>query len=553
MLTDIAIAQSIELKNIKDVAKDYRVVEESLEMYGNYKAKVDLDYYRDVKADGKLILVTAISPTPAGEGKTTVNIGLSQGLNRLGKKAVSALREPSLGPSFGMKGGAAGGGYSQVLPMEDINLHFTGDMHAITYANNLIAAMIDNHIQQGNERGIDPRNILWKRALDLNDRALRNIVIGLGGRPNGMPSEDGFEITVASEIMAILCLSRDLEELKENIGDILLGYDFDRKPVFVRDIKAEEAATILLKDAIKPNLVQTTENTLAVIHGGPFANIAHGCNSINATELGLKIADYVVTEAGFGADLGAEKFFDIKCRLNELEPNATVIVATIRALKSHGGVDKKDLTEKNLEALEDGYANLQKHIENMKKYQVPLVVAINKFPSDSQEEIDLLKSLVEKENIDCVLTEVWAKGGEGALELAEKVVDLCERDADLKLLYGDDKTIEEKINIVAKEIYGAGQVDFSTKARRKLRMIEELGFDNFPVCMAKTQYSFSDNPKLLKAPKDFKLSIKDLKINSGSKFIVALTGDIMTMPGLPKVAQAERMKIDKDGKIEGLF
>ena len=553
MLTDIEIAQSIELKNIKDVAKDYRVVEESLEMYGNYKAKVDLDYYRDVKADGKLILVTAISPTPAGEGKTTVNIGLSQGLNRLGKKAVSALREPSLGPSFGMKGGAAGGGYSQVLPMEDINLHFTGDMHAITYANNLIAAMIDNHIQQGNERGIDPRNILWKRALDLNDRALRNIVIGLGGRPNGMPREDGFDITVASEIMAILCLSRNLEELKENIGDILLGYDFDRKPVFVRDIKAEEAATILLKDAIKPNLVQTTENTLAVIHGGPFANIAHGCNSINATELGLKIADYVVTEAGFGADLGAEKFFDIKCRLNELEPNATVIVATIRALKSHGGVDKKDLTEKNLEALEDGYANLQKHIENMKKYQVPLVVAINKFPSDSQEEIDLLKSLVEKENIDCVLTEVWAKGGEGALELAEKVVDLCERDADLKLLYGDDKTIEEKINIVAKEIYGAGQVDFSTKARRKLRMIEELGFDNFPVCMAKTQYSFSDNPKLLKAPKDFKLSIKDLKINSGSKFIVALTGDIMTMPGLPKVAQAERMKIDKDGKIEGLF
>ncbi len=553
MLTDIEIAQSIELKNIKDVAKDYRVVEESLEMYGNYKAKVDLDYYRDVKADGKLILVTAISPTPAGEGKTTVNIGLSQGLNRLGKKAVSALREPSLGPSFGMKGGAAGGGYSQVLPMEDINLHFTGDMHAITYANNLIAAMIDNHIQQGNERGIDPRNILWKRALDLNDRALRNIVIGLGGRPNGMPREDGFDITVASEIMAILCLSRDLEELKENIGDILLGYDFDRKPVFVRDIKAEEAATILLKDAIKPNLVQTTENTLAVIHGGPFANIAHGCNSINATELGLKIADYVVTEAGFGADLGAEKFFDIKCRLNDLEPNATVIVATIRALKSHGGVDKKDLTEKNLEALEDGYANLQKHIENMKKYQVPLVVAINKFPSDSQEEIDLLKSLVEKENIDCVLTEVWAKGGEGALELAEKVVDLCERDADLKLLYGDDKTIEEKINIVAKEIYGAGQVDFSTKARRKLRMIEELGFDNFPVCMAKTQYSFSDNPKLLKAPKDFKLSIKDLKINSGSKFIVALTGDIMTMPGLPKVAQAERMKIDKDGKIEGLF
>ena len=553
MLTDIEIAQSIELKNIKDVAKDYRVVEESLEMYGNYKAKVDLDYYRDVKADGKLILVTAISPTPAGEGKTTVNIGLSQGLNRLGKKAVSALREPSLGPSFGMKGGAAGGGYSQVLPMEDINLHFTGDMHAITYANNLIAAMIDNHIQQGNERGIDPRNILWKRALDLNDRALRNIVIGLGGRPNGMPREDGFDITVASEIMAILCLSRNLEELKENIGDILLGYDFDRKPVFVRDIKAEEAATILLKDAIKPNLVQTTENTLAVIHGGPFANIAHGCNSINATELGLKIADYVVTEAGFGADLGAEKFFDIKCRLNDLQPNATVIVATIRALKSHGGVDKKDLTEKNLEALEDGYANLQKHIENMKKYQVPLVVAINKFPSDSQEEIDLLKSLVEKENIDCVLTEVWAKGGEGALELAEKVVDLCEREADLKLLYGDDKTIEEKINIVAKEIYGAGQVDFSTKARRKLRMIEELGFDNFPVCMAKTQYSFSDNPKLLKAPKDFKLSIKDLKINSGSKFIVALTGDIMTMPGLPKVAQAERMKIDKDGKIEGLF
>ncbi len=553
MLTDIEIAQAIELKNIKDVAKNYDLVEESLEMYGNYKAKVNLDYYRDKKADGKLILVTAINPTPAGEGKTTVNIGLSQALNKIGKKSLSALREPSLGPSFGMKGGAAGGGYSQVLPMEDINLHFTGDMHAITYANNLIAAMIDNHIQQGNEKNIDPRNILWKRAIDLNDRALRNIVIGLGGRPNGMPREDGFDITVASEIMAILCLSRDLEELKENIGNILLGYDFDRRPVFVRDIGAQEAATILLKDAIKPNLAQTTENTLAIIHGGPFANIAHGCNSINATELGLKIADYVVTEAGFGADLGAEKFFDIKCRLNDLNPDATVLVATVRALKSHGGVAKDRLTEENLEALGLGYDNLKRHIENMKKFNLPLVVAINKFPSDTDAEIRLLKDLVEKEGISCILTEVWAKGGDGAIELAEKVVELCQEDSDLKLLYEDDMTIEEKINKVSKEIYGADQVEFSTKARRKLKMIEDLGFNDFPVCMAKTQYSFSDDPKLLRAPKDFKISIKDLKINSGSKFIVALTGDIMTMPGLPKVPQAEKMSIDKDGKIEGLF
>lgn len=552
MLSDIKIAQSTELKNIGEVAKKYGIDEQVIEYYGKYKAKVDINAINSEKT-GKLILVTAISPTPAGEGKTTVNIGLSQALNEIGYKAVSALREPSLGPSFGVKGGAAGGGYSQVLPMEDINLHFTGDMHAITYANNLIASMLDNYIFQGNELNIDPKSILWKRCLDLNDRSLREVVVSMGNRTNGVMRSDGFNITVASEIMAILCLSEDIKELKERISNILLGYTVDRKPVFVKDIGAQEAATILLKDAIKPNLVQTTENTLAILHGGPFANIAHGCNSINATNLGLKVADYVVTEAGFGADLGAEKFYDIKCRLKGIKPDATVIVATVKALKMNGGLSKDELSKENIEALEKGYSNLRKHIENLKKFGKNILVAINKFPTDTKKELDMLIKLASEQGVEAYPLEIHSKGGKGGVELAKAVVRACERDNEFKPLYQDDLKINEKIEKVCKEIYGAKEVKFSTKAINKLRQVSELGFDHFPVCMAKTQYSFSDNPKLLGDGGEFDITISDITINSGAGFIVALTGDILTMPGLPKLPAALKMKIDEDGTIDGLF
>lgn len=552
MLSDIKIAQSTELKNIGEVAKKYGIDEQVIEYYGKYKAKVDINAINSEKT-GKLILVTAISPTPAGEGKTTVNIGLSQALNEIGYKAVSALREPSLGPSFGVKGGAAGGGYSQVLPMEDINLHFTGDMHAITYANNLIASMLDNYIFQGNELNIDPKSILWKRCLDLNDRSLREVVVSMGNRTNGVMRSDGFNITVASEIMAILCFSEDIKELKERISNILLGYTVDRKPVFVKDIGAQEAATILLKDAIKPNLVQTTENTLAILHGGPFANIAHGCNSINATNLGLKVADYVVTEAGFGADLGAEKFYDIKCRLKGIKPDATVIVATVKALKMNGGLSKDELSKENIEALEKGYSNLRKHIENLKKFGKNILVAINKFPTDTKKELDMLIKLASEQGVEAYPLEIHSKGGKGGVELAKAVVRACERDNEFKPLYQDDLKISEKIEKVCKEIYGAKEVKFSTKAINKLRQVSELGFDHFPVCMAKTQYSFSDNPKLLGDGGEFDITISDITINSGAGFIVALTGDILTMPGLPKLPAALKMKIDEDGTIDGLF
>lgn len=552
MLSDIKIAQSIRLKKIKEIAASYGVPEDSIELYGDYKAKIKTESIKQDKK-GKIVLVTAISPTPAGEGKTTVNVGLSQALNKLGYNAVSALREPSLGPSFGMKGGAAGGGYSQVLPMEDINLHFTGDMHAITYANNLIAALLDNYIHQGNELNIDPKSILWKRCLDLNDRSLREIITSMGARANGVMRADGFNITVASEIMAILCLSENIEELKENISNILLGFTYDKKPIFVRDIKAEESATILLKDAIKPNLVQTTENTLAIIHGGPFANIAHGCNSINATKIGSRIADYVVTEAGFGADLGAEKFCNIKCRLKNISPDVIVIVATVKALKMHGGIDKGELSKENLNALEKGFLNLKRHIENMKKFGENIVVAINKFPTDTNAELELLVDLAGKEGVPAHPVEIWSKGGAGGLELAKTVVKLSETDNDFKLLYEDSLSIKEKIERVAKEIYRAENVVFSKKAQNKLKLIDELGFNAFPVCMAKTQYSFSDDPKLLGAPEGFELNISDININSGAGFIVALTGEILTMPGLPKVPAAMKMSIDKEGTVDGLF
>ncbi len=553
MLKDIEIAQSTKLEDIRTIAKAYGIEEEDLELYGKYKAKVNLKSFENVEKKAKLILVTAMSPTPAGEGKTTVNIGLSQGLNKIGYKAVSALREPSLGPSFGIKGGACGGGYSQVLPMEDINLHFTGDFHAITYANNLIAAMLDNHLQQGNALGINPKTIIWKRCLDLNDRALRNVIVGLGKNTDGVVRQDGFNITVASEIMAILCLSKDIKDLKERISNILLAYTYDKKPVYVRDINAQEAASLLLKDAIKPNLVQTTENTLAVIHGGPFANIAHGCNSINATELAMKISDYTVTEAGFGADLGAEKFFDIKCRLSGLEPDALVIVATIRAMKFNGGLAEDELGEEDLESLEVGFANLRRHIENMKKFGKPIVVALNNFPTDTQKEIDKVRDLVNECGVDMEVAKVFAQGGDGAIDLAKKVVDLCQVESQMHLMYEDDDDIMTKIEKLSKEIYRAKNVVYSKAALNKLKEIEKLGYSHFPVCMAKTQYSFSDDPKAINAPEDFDINITEIRINSGSGFIVALTGDIMTMPGLPKVPAAEGMKIHESGKIEGLF
>lgn len=556
MKTDVQIAQEAQMKPIIEVAEKLGIEKKDLEQYGEYKAKISLDVLEERKnqKDGKLVLVTAINPTPAGEGKTTVNIGLSMGLNRIGKTTVTALREPSLGPSFGVKGGAAGGGYSQVVPMEDINLHFTGDFHAITTANNLISAMLDNHIQQGNDLGIDQRRILWKRVLDMNDRALRNIVVGLGGKPNGVPREDGFDITVASEIMAILCLASDLEDLKERVANILIAYTYDNKPVYVKDIKAEGAVALVMKDAIRPNLVQTLENTPALIHGGPFANIAHGCNSVLATKTALKLADYVVTEAGFGADLGAEKFFDIKSRIAELKPNVVVIVATVRALKHSGGVEKANLGNENVDALKEGFANLRQHIENVNKFGVPAVVAINKFPTDTEAELDTLLTLIEEAGAKGVLAEVWAKGGEGAIDLANAVVEIAEeKESEFKVLYDTEKTIQEKIETIAKEIYRADGVEYSKKALKKIKDIEAIGRDNLPICMAKTQYSFSDDPKLLGAPRGFNISISDIKLSNGAGFIVVLTGEIMTMPGLPKVPAANNIDILPDGEIVGLF
>lgn len=556
MKTDVQIAQEAVMEPISVVAERIGLNEEDLVHYGKYKAKVNLDvlYGKENDPDGKLILVTAINPTPAGEGKTTVNIGLSMALNKLGKKTITALREPSLGPSFGVKGGAAGGGYAQVVPMEDINMHFTGDFHAITTAHNLISALLDNHLQQGNELKIDTRRIIWKRVLDMNDRALRNIVVGLGGKPNGVPREDGFDITVASEIMAILCLSKDLMDLKERIGNILVAYSTDNKPIFARDLKAEGAVALVMKDAVNPNLVQTLENTPAFIHGGPFANIAHGCNSMLATKLGLKTADYVVTEAGFGADLGAEKFFDIKARFGDLKPSATVIVATVRALKHHGGVAKADLGTENLEALEKGYANLQRHIENVNKFGVPAVIAVNRFPTDSEAELDFIIEKTKQLGSVAVLCEVWAKGGDGGMDLAKAVIETIEtKESNFKPLYDVNLSIKEKLNIIATEIYRADGVEYSKAVDKKIKDIEALGLDKMPICMAKTQYSFSDDPTLLAAPTGFKISIKDIKVSAGAGFIVALTGDIMTMPGLPKVPAANNIDIKEDGEIVGLF
>ena len=554
--TDIQIAQECEMENIRVIAERAGVDEKYLEMYGNYKAKVDYKLLKDNadKPNGKLILVTAINPTPAGEGKTTTTVGLADGMRKIGKNVVVALREPSLGPVFGVKGGAAGGGYAQVVPMEDINLHFTGDFHAIGAANNLIAAMLDNHIQQGNALGVDVKQITWKRAVDMNDRQLRNIVNGLGGRMQGVPREDGFDITVASEIMAVLCLASDITDLKARLARIVVAYTFDGKPVTVADIKAQGACAALLKDALKPNLVQTLEGTPAFIHGGPFANIAHGCNSVTATKMALKLGDYAITEAGFGADLGAEKFLDIKCRMAGLAPSAVVIVATVRALKNHGGVAKADLNNENLEALEAGLPNLLQHVDNIKNvYGLPVVVAINAFPTDTKAELDLVEAKCNELGVNVALSEVWAKGGEGGIALAEEVVRLCEEPSDFKFCYDENATIMEKLEAIATKIYHADGVDLIEKAPKQLQQLEELGFDKMPICMAKTQYSFSDDATKKGAPKDFRISVRNLKVSAGAGFVVALTGDIMTMPGLPKVPAAERIDVDENGVITGLF
>jgi formate--tetrahydrofolate ligase len=554
--TDVQIAQEAKMLPIKDVAAKLGISEDEIVNYGKYKAKVSLDVFKRLedKPDGKLILVTAINPTPAGEGKTTTNIGLSMGLNKIGKTAITALREPSLGPSFGVKGGAAGGGYSQVVPMEDINLHFTGDFHAITTSNNLISALLDNHIQQGNVLGIDPRRVVWKRVLDMNDRALRNIVIGLGGKPDGMPRQDGFDITVASEIMAIFCLSSDLEDLKERVANIIVAYKFDGSPVFVRDLKAQGAVALLMKDAIAPNLVQTLENTPALIHGGPFANIAHGCNSMLATKLGLKLAEYTVTEAGFGADLGAEKFFDIKARFGNLKPDAAVIVATVRALKHHGGVKKEDWGKENFELLAKGFENLEKHIENVNKFGVPAVVAFNKFPTDTDAELDFVIKKCEALGATAVISEVWNKGGEGGEELARKVVEVVEKgESKFKPLYDVEESIKAKIEKIAKEIYGADGVDFTSACSKTIANIEKMGFDKMPICMAKTQYSMTDDPTIAGRPRNFRITVRDIKVSRGAGFLVALTGEIMTMPGLPKVPAADSIDILPSGEIIGLF
>ena len=559
MLTDIEIAQQAELLPIRNIAEKIEIQEDDLEYYGKYKAKLSEALFKKLerKPNGKLILVTAVNPTPAGEGKTTVSVGLAQAMTRLGKKTMLALREPSLGPVFGIKGGAAGGGYSQVLPMEDINLHFTGDMHAITAANNLLCAMIDNHMQQGNQLQIDQRRILFKRCMDMNDRALRYTVVGMGGKTNGVPREDSFQITVASEIMAILCLASDLADLKERIGNILVAYNTRNEPVFARDLGAQGAMTALLKDALKPNLVQTLEQTPTFIHGGPFANIAHGCNSLRATRLALKLGDYCVTEAGFGSDLGAEKFFDIKCRFGKLKPACVVLVATIRAMKYNGGVKKEDLTKENLWALEKGMVNLQTHIENMHKFHLPVVVAINRFYSDTEEEIALMQNFCKKMGVDCALCEVFAKGGEGGLELAKRVcetIDMCsEAESEFRPLYDEMLPIKEKIRIIATEIYRADDVVYTAQAEKAIKEIEGLGFGNIPVCIAKTQYSLSDNPALLGKPKHFSITVRDLRLSSGAGFVVALTGDIMTMPGLPKEPAALRIDCDNNGCITGLF
>lgn len=555
MLSDIQIAQQAVLKPITKIAQELGIEEEELEPYGRYKAKVNDKLFQRVKdrKDGRLVLVTAINPTPAGEGKTTVTTGLGQAMAKIGKKAVIALREPSLGPVFGVKGGAAGGGYSQVLPMENINLHFTGDMHAITAANNLLCALLDNHIHQGNSLNIDPRRILIKRCLDMNDRELRNIVAGLGGRINGVPREDGFVITVATEIMAILCLASDLMDLKRRFGEILVAYTYSGEPVYAKDLKAEGAMTALMKDAVMPNLVQTLEGTPAIMHGGPFANIAHGCNSVRATRLALKLADYCITEAGFGSDLGAEKFFDIKCRLSGLKPSAVVLVATVRALKYNGGVPKAELSAENLEALEKGVANLKAHIENMRKYQVPVVVAINRFLSDSDRELQLIEKTCADCGADFAMTEVFAKGGEGGKALAQKVVAACEKPSNFTPIYSGQLTIAEKVETLAKEIYGADGVTYTAAAQKALKEIQALGGDRLPVCVAKTQYSLSDNPALLGRPKGFQITVRDMKLSNGAGFVVIYTGDIMTMPGLPKVPAAEKIDVTADGVIEGLF
>lgn len=555
MLSDIQIAQQAVLKPITKIAQELGIEEEELEPYGRYKAKVNDKLFQRVKdrKDGRLVLVTAINPTPAGEGKTTVTTGLGQAMAKIGKKAVIALREPSLGPVFGVKGGAAGGGYSQVLPMEDINLHFTGDMHAITAANNLLCALLDNHIHQGNSLNIDPRRILIKRCLDMNDRELRNIVAGLGGRINGVPREDGFVITVATEIMAILCLASDLMDLKRRFGEILVAYTYSGEPVYAKDLKAEGAMTALMKEAVMPNLVQTLEGTPAIMHGGPFANIAHGCNSVRATRLALKLADYCITEAGFGSDLGAEKFFDIKCRLSGLKPSAVVLVATVRALKYNGGVPKAELSAENLEALEKGVANLKAHIENMRKYQVPVVVAINRFLSDSDRELQLIEKTCADCGADFAMTEVFAKGGEGGKALAQKVVAACEKPSNFTQIYSGQLTIAEKVETLAKEIYGADGVTYTAAAQKALKEIQALGGDKLPVCVAKTQYSLSDNPALLGRPKGFQITVRDMKLSNGAGFVVIYTGDIMTMPGLPRVPAAEKIDVTADGVIEGLF
>ena len=554
--TDIEIAQECEKKKITDVAKVAGIDDKYLELYGNYKAKIDFSFLKDNadKKNGKLILVTAITPTPAGEGKTTTSVGLTDGLRAIGKNAIVALREPSLGPVFGIKGGAAGGGYAQVVPMEDINLHFTGDFHAIGAANNLLAAMLDNHIQQGNQLGIDPKQITWKRAVDMNDRQLRNIVDGLGGKAQGVPREDGFDITVASEVMAVLCLSSDITDLKERCGRIIVGYTYGGEPVTAHDLKAEGAMAALLKDALKPNLVQTLEGTPAFIHGGPFANIAHGCNSVTATKMAMKLADYIVTEAGFAADLGAEKFLDIKCRMAGLKPDAVVMVATVRALKYHGGVAKADLNEENLEALEKGLPNLLQHVSNIKDvYGLPCVVAINAFPTDTKAELDLVEAKCKELGVNVALSEVWAKGGEGGKALAEEVVRLCDQPNDFRFSYDLDMSIEEKLEAICKKIYHADGVTLTPGARKQLKKLEEIGCGGMPICMAKTQYSFSDDASLLGAPKDFTITVRNLKVSAGAGFIVALTGDIMTMPGLPKSPAAERIDVDENGVISGLF
>ncbi len=554
--SDIQIAQETVPQPITAISKKAGIDSRYLEQYGSYKAKVDYRILKDLadRPDGKLILVTAISPTPAGEGKTTTSVGLADALQKIGKNVFAALREPSMGPVFGIKGGAAGGGYAQIIPMEDINLHFTGDMHAIGAANNLIAACLDNHIQQGNELGIDVKKITWKRALDMNDRQLRFIVDGLGGRTNGVPREDGFDITVASEIMAILCLSSGINDLKEKLASITVGYTYDDRPVTVRDLKVQGAAAAILKDALKPNLVQTLEHTPAFVHGGPFANIAHGCNSIMATRMALKLADYVVTEAGFAADLGAEKFVDIKCRKAGLRPSAAVVVATVRALKYHGGVAKDDLGEENLEALKKGLPNLLRHVENVtKNFGLPCVVAVNRFPTDTEAELAMVKEKCAALGVNAVVSEVWGKGGEGGIQLANEVVKLVEGENDFHFVYEDDLTLKEKIGAVASKIYRADGVDYTAAALKQMAAIERDGFGHLPVCIAKTQYSFSDDPKLLGAPENFRITVREVKLCSGAGFVVVKTGDIMTMPGLPKVPAAEKIDVDEDGKITGLF